>query len=119
MNQLSVHFVIIAKYRAGIGVPLPSMAVPVIDQRVEAGLKDYGRRLRVNTTNLGAFCPCMVGCLLGFVTTQRRSSLYLLSGEEEAETLYHRDDALLYIVYVMLIWAAPIPADRWHCSLWP
>ena len=36
-----------------------------------------------------------------------------------AETLYHRDDALLYITYVMLIWAAPIPADRWHCSLWP
>ena len=33
--------------------------------------------------------------------------------------LYHRDDALLYIAYVMLIWAAPIPADRWHCSLWP
>ena len=28
------------------------------------------------------------------------------------ETLYHRDDALLYIAYVMLIWAAPIPADR-------
>ena len=36
-----------------------------------------------------------------------------------AEILYHRDDALLYIAYVMLIWAAPIPADRWHCSLWP
>ena len=35
------------------------------------------------------------------------------------ETLYHRDDALLYSVYVMLIWAVPIPADRWHCSLWP
>ena len=35
------------------------------------------------------------------------------------ETLYHRDDALLYIAYVKLIWAAPIPADRWHCSLWP
>ena len=36
------------------------------------------------------------------------------------ETLYyHRDDALLYIAYAMLIWAAPIPADRWHCSLWP
>ena len=33
--------------------------------------------------------------------------------------LYHRDDALVYIAYVMLIWAAPIPADRWHCSLWP
>ena len=33
------------------------------------------------------------------------------------ETLYHRDDALLYIAYVMLIWAAPIPADRWHSSL--
>ena len=37
----------------------------------------------------------------------------------QTETLYHRDDALLYIAYVMLIWAAPIPADRWHCSLWP
>ena len=35
------------------------------------------------------------------------------------ETLYHRDDALLYIAYVMLIWAATIPADRWHCNLWP
>ena len=32
--------------------------------------------------------------------------------------LHHRDDALLYIAYVKLIWAAPIPADRWHCSLW-
>ena len=29
-----------------------------------------------------------------------------------SETLYHRDDTLLYIAYVMLIWAAPIPADR-------
>ena len=37
----------------------------------------------------------------------------------KSETLYHRDDALLYIAYVMLILAAPIPADRWHCSLWP
>ena len=37
----------------------------------------------------------------------------------EPETLYHRDDALLYITYVMLIWAAPISADRWHYSLWP
>ena len=27
-----------------------------------------------------------------------------------AETLYHREDALLYIAYEMLIWAAPIPA---------
>ena len=35
------------------------------------------------------------------------------------ETLYHRDGALLYIAYVMFIWAAPIPADSWHCSLWP
>ena len=34
------------------------------------------------------------------------------------ETLYHRDDALLYIAFVMLIWAAPIPTDRWHCSLY-
>ena len=35
------------------------------------------------------------------------------------ETLYHRDDALLYIAYVIHILAAPIPADRWHCSLRP
>ena len=56
------------------------------------------------------------------------------------ETLYHRDDALLYagrsdyvgsgseikkkkkkkyIAYVILIWVPPIPADRWHSSLWP
>ena len=41
------------------------------------------------------------------------------AGLGAAETLYHRDDALLYIAYVMLSWAAPIPADRWHCSLWP
>ena len=40
-------------------------------------------------------------------------------GSSKPETLYHRDDALLYIAYVMLIWAAPIPADRLHCSLWP
>ena len=37
----------------------------------------------------------------------------------QLETLYHRDDPLLYIAYVMFIWAVPIPADRWHCSLWP
>ena len=37
----------------------------------------------------------------------------------QSETLYHRDDALLYVAYVTLIWAVPIPADRWHCSLWP
>ena len=37
----------------------------------------------------------------------------------DPETLYYRDDALLYIAYVMFVWAAPIPADRWHCSLWP
>ena len=29
-----------------------------------------------------------------------------------AEILYHRDGALLYIAFVMFIWAAPIPADR-------
>ena len=29
-----------------------------------------------------------------------------------SETLYHRDDALLYIAYVMLIWASPTSADR-------
>ena len=35
------------------------------------------------------------------------------------ETLHPRDDALLYIAYVMLIWTAPIPGNRWRCSLWP
>ena len=36
-----------------------------------------------------------------------------------SETLYQIENTLLYIANVMLIWAAPIPADRWHCSLWP
>ena len=42
-----------------------------------------------------------------------------LSTQGTSETLYHRDDALLCIANVKLVWAAPIPADRWHCSLWP
>ena len=42
-----------------------------------------------------------------------------LYGHIHGRDLYHRDDALLYIAYVMLIWVAPIPADRCHCSLWP
>ena len=51
--------------------------------------------------------------------TAATTRLYLVKTHSQwwAETLYHRDDALLYIAYVMLIWAAPIPADRWHCSL--
>ena len=52
------------------------------------------------------------------VTALEGQSKYVERACREAETLYHRDDALLYIAYVMLIWAAPIPADRWHCSLW-
>ena len=28
------------------------------------------------------------------------------------------NDALLYIAFGMLIWAASITADRWHCRLW-
>ena len=45
----------------------------------------------------------------------------MLAAKVISETLYHRDDALLYIyiAYVTLIWTAHIPADRWHCSLWP
>ena len=46
-------------------------------------------------------------------------NLRMTNDNTETETLYYRDDALLYIAYVMLIWAAAIPADRWHCSLWP
>ena len=34
-----------------------------------------------------------------------------------AETMYEGDHALLYIAYVMLIWATLIPATRWHCSM--
>ena len=41
------------------------------------------------------------------------------SDTPKPETLYRRDGALLYIAFAMLIWAAPIPAVRWHCSLWP
>ena len=52
-------------------------------------------------------------------TPQKESKSKSYQHPIEPETLYHRDDALLYIAYVMLIWAAPIPADRWHCSLWP
>ena len=48
--------------------------------------------------------------------TSRPAELAAEGGD--TETLYHRD-ALLYIAYVMLIWAVLIPADRWHCSLWP
>ena len=51
--------------------------------------------------------------------TRTHTPTQCLCRDVSAETLYHRDDALLYIAYVMLIWAAPIPADRWHCSLWP
>ena len=45
--------------------------------------------------------------------------IWLMGQSVGPKTLYHRDNVLLYIAYVMLIWAAPIPADRWHCSLWP
>ena len=60
--------------------------------------------------------------LLCVVTLNRSDSHKLTSTHTDPnlpETLYSRDDALLYIAYLMLIWAAPFPADRWHCSLWP
>ena len=50
---------------------------------------------------------------------QKDAEVNSIRGYTLPETLYHRDDALLYIASVMLTWAAPIPADRWHCSLWP
>ena len=52
-------------------------------------------------------------------TARKRMSTKCLNeviARVQSETLYHRDDALLYIAYAMLIWAAPIPADRWHCA---
>ena len=57
--------------------------------------------------------------VMRLLTTKRCAIGLMGAGLIRSETLYHRDDALLYIVYVMLIWAAPIPVDRWHCSLWP
>ena len=56
----------------------------------------------------GKFCRALVSSSGGRVL-----------GRVKPETLHHRDDPLLYIAFVMLIWAAPITADRWHCSLWP
>ena len=35
--------------------------------------------------------------------------------KEELTFLSHTPSLLI----IMRIWAAPIPADRWHCSLWP
>ena len=69
-----------------------------------------------NTTSSATqfdFIPC--GC--GIYIYLRESYQGGRARRVPSETLYHRDDALLYIAYVMLIWAAPIPADRWHCSL--
>ena len=51
------------------------------------------------------------------LSREARNAQIVVELDGETRTLYHRDDALLYIAYVMLIWAAPIPADRWHCSL--
>ena len=43
-------------------------------------------------------------------TIQGRTLLLCKTGGGASETLYHsRDDAFLYIAYVMLIWGAPIP----------
>ena len=66
----------------------------------------------------------MVNIILSNQKDGRRANSIIENGQTnrgnvESETLYHRDDALLHITYVMLIWAAPFPADRWHCSLWP
>ena len=47
--------------------------------------------------------------------TLDKISSFLVRGRD----LLLADDALLYVAYVILILATPIPADRWHCSLWP
>ena len=55
-----------------------------------------------------------------YLTNDNRMSMETLtsmSGLVRDHLLGH--DALLYIAYVMLILAEPIPADRWHCSLRP
>ena len=62
---------------------------------------------------------CVCGGVVQESAVVGRFSRQTLDSLGTPEKLYHRDDALLYIAYVMLIWAAPIPADRWHCSLWP
>ena len=56
--------------------------------------------------------------VMRLLTTKRCAIGLMGAGWIRSETLYHRDDALQYIVYVMLILAVPIPVDRWHCSLW-
>ena len=43
----------------------------------------------------------------------------LFTRPSETRDLLLGDDALLYIAYVILIWAAPIPATRCHYSLRP
>ena len=51
----------------------------------------------------------------------RNESLHPLTPSDRAwiTDLISERRCTLYIAYVMLIWAAPIPSDRWGCSLWP
>ena len=61
---------------------------------------------------------CMRGVRIGVLAIRARPGVYNRVMCMVSETLYHRDDALLYIANnIMIIWAAPITAGRWHCSL--
>ena len=78
----------------------------------------FGEHLLVCVHSIGA--DCRIRRQYNCQQTRLFKGFILTSNQKvRTETLYHRDDALLYVAYVMLIWAAPIPADRWHCSLWP
>ena len=54
-----------------------------------------------------------LSALIGIRTRAVLSSLGRLQRPCIIETMHS------YTLPVKLIWAAPIPADRWHCSLWP
>ena len=75
------------------------------------------REIQIRVLNL-AICHCQLTLSTGSVK-EARLPIVLAAMQYTPETLYHREDALLYIAYVTLIWATHIPADRWHCSLWP
>ena len=53
----------------------------------------------------------------GFLVTRSHLHTTVLMSLYYTSDLILGDDALLYTAYVMLTWAAPIRAARWHCSL--
>ena len=88
-------------------------------RRLEVGAPIQSRRMRGNFLVGNPFSVETSGGGWGGGSGYGEEGGMGMRGGGDPKTLHHRDNALLYIAYVMLIWAAPIPADRWHCSLWP